>query len=80
MHWSQFINKNLQQAFEPKLVYTLGVTVQDMVLDIYFLQIASLIFRGVLMFLMLHLSQVLVLLTLNIFLLAGFVVSKDAWL
>ena len=41
MHWNQFIYKNW------KLVYTLGVTVQDMVLDNYFLQIASLIFSSV---------------------------------
>ena len=42
-----FIHKNWKQTFERKLVYTPGITVQDMVLDSYFLQIASLIFSGV---------------------------------
>ena len=46
MHWSQFIHKNWKQTFERKLVYTLGIPVRDMVLDNYFLQIASLIFSG----------------------------------
>ena len=51
-----------------KLVYTLEITVQDMVLDNHFLQITSFIFSGIFDVLMSHLYLVFLFLTLNIFL------------
>ena len=79
MHWSQFIHQNWNQTFERKLVYIVRLTVQDMVLDSNFQQIASgrlksfwcfnAIFNAII-FLMFPLPF------LNMFLLAGYVKSK----
>ena len=45
--WNALKSVYWKQTVERKLVYTLGITVQGMVLDSFFLQIASVIFSSV---------------------------------
>ena len=81
IRWSQFIHQNWKQAFGSKLVYILGTTVQDKVLDNYFQQIVSGQVSSFWCFQYIfeinwYLFLVFFLLTLNVLLLAGYVLSK----
>ena len=68
--------RTCMQTFDCKLVYILGKTVQGMVLESYFRQIASSQVVIVNFEINRHLFLVFLLLTLNIVFLAKYVVSK----